>query len=156
MKKMFALITILFLLLCLTACTEEPVSTTEATTPTQAQSKTVYVHTSITQEYGSSVNRTEYLFNEQDRVSEVVVYTNGAETKRHRVECDENGNYIRWTSDGSVTEYAYDGQGHSLGVRLYINDVLISSTEYTWEGDLRTSVTTAMVTQGMTQRILMT
>lgn len=144
-----------FLLLGMTACNHKSGST-EPTVPTQPETKTVYVHTSITQEYGTSVNRTEYLFDEQDHVSQVVVYTNDVETKRHSVECDENGNYIKWVSDGSVTEYSYDDRGHSLGMCLYINDVLISSTQYTWENDLRTSVTTKMETQGMTQRILMT
>jgi hypothetical protein len=153
MKKSVVLLSCLFLL-GMTACKEKPEAT--PTDPTLSQTKTVYVHTSITQEYGSTVNRTEYLFDEADHVSEVVVYTNSTETKRHRVECDENGNYIKWISDGSVTEYSYDELGHSLGMSLYINDVLISSTEYTWENDLRTSITTKMEAQGMTQRILMT
>lgn len=152
MKRIAALLLGLCLL-WLTGCTKAPAP---ATDPTQPQAKTVYVHTSLTQEFGSTVNRTEYLFDAQDRVTEVVVYTNDQQTKRHRVECDENGNYIKWTSDNSVTEYTYDDDGHSLGVSLYINDELVSSTAYTWEGDLRTSVTTQMVTQGMTQRLLMT
>lgn len=155
MKKLFVLLSVLFLL-CLTACTKSPASTTEVTVPTEPQSKTVFVHTSITQEFGSTVSRTEYLFDEQDHVTEVVVYTNDTETKRHSVECDENGNFIRWHSDGSVTEYTYDDHGHPLSVLIYINDGLVSSTEYTWENDLRTSVTSNIVSQGMTQRAIMT
>jgi YD repeat-containing protein len=154
MKKLIALLACFFLL-ALTACGENPTAT-EATAPTQPQTKTVYVHASMTQEYGSTVNRTEYLFDQQDHVTEVVVYTNDTETKRHSVQCDANGNYTKWISDGSVMEYSYDDQGHSLGMSLYINDVLISSTAYTWENGLRTSVTTKMEAQGMTQRILMT
>lgn len=152
MKRSAALVLGLCLL-WLAGCTQTP---GPATDPTQPQTKTVYVHTSLTQEFGATVNRTEYLFDAQDHVTEVVVYTNDEQTKRHSVECDENGNYIKWTSDNSVTEYTYDQSGHSLGVSLYINDELVSSTAYTWEGDLRTSVTTQMVTQGMTQRLLMT
>lgn len=154
MKKSAFLLVFLFLL-GMTACKKNP-SPNDNTLSTQPETKTVYVHTSITQEYGTSVNRTEYLFDEQDHVSQVVVYTNDVETKRHNVTCDENGNYIKWISDGSVTEYSYDDQGHSLGMSLYINDELISSTQYTWENNLRTSITTKMETQGMTQRILMT
>jgi YD repeat-containing protein len=139
----------------MTACGENT-DTTPSTAPTQPPTKTVYVHASITQEYGSTTNRTEYLFDLENHVNQVVIYTNGEETKRHGVLCDENGNYVKWISDGSVTEYSYDDQGNSLGMSLYINDVLISTTAYTWENGLRTSVTTTMETQGMTQRILMT
>lgn len=156
MKKFSAILTGLCLMLCLTACADNPASTTEPSIPTEPLLKTVYVHTSITQEFGSTVSRTEYLFDEQDHVTEVVVYTNDVETRRHSVECDENGNYIKWISDGSVTEYTYDDQGNNLGVFQYLNGTLVSSTEYTWKNGLRTSVTTTMAAQGMTQRIVMT
>lgn len=156
MKKLSAILTSLSLLLCLTACSDEPPPSTESSVPTEPLSKTVYVHTSITQEFGSTISRTEYLFDQQDHVCEVVVYTNDVETKRHIVECDENGNYVKWISDSSVTEYTYDDQGHSLGVSLYINDIPVSSTQYTWENGLRTSVTNIMAAQGMTQRAIMT
>lgn len=152
MKKILAAWTALAALLGLTGCAIDPGSTL----PTQPPSKTVYVHTSITQEFGSTVSRTEYIFDENDQVKEVVVYTNDIETKRHSVECDENGNYIRWTSDGSVMEYAYDDQGHNLGMSMYIGGNLVSSTEYVWENGLRTSVTTKMAAQNMTQKVLMT
>lgn len=144
-------------LLFLTACTSptDPGPSTETSSP-PPETKTVFVHTSITQEFGSSVNRTEYLFDDEDHVCEVVVYTNDTQTKRHSVECDENGNYIKWTAEGSVTEYAYDDEGHSLGVTLYINNELVSSTQYTWENGLRTSVTTSIAAQGITQRAVMT
>lgn len=155
MKKIIASLCALSALLCLTACSANP-APEETTAPTAPPYKTVYVHTSITQEFASSVSKTEFLFDEQDHVSEVVVYTNGTETKRHSVECDENGNYIRWTSDGSVMEYDYDEFGHSLGMSMYIDGELISSTRYTWENGLRTSTTTTLATQNMTQKALMT
>lgn len=156
MKKRTALLAALSLTLCLTACSQEsPASTDGPTVPTEPPMKTVYVHSSITQEFGSTVSRTEYIFDEQDRVEEVVVYTNDVETKRHSVECDENGNYIRWTSDGSVMEYTYDAEGHSLGMTMYISGNLVSATAYTWENGLRTSVTTQMAGQNMTQQVLM-
>ena len=154
--------------LVLTGCKGKPADETE-TNPTQAttaptvpteptvpEMKTVYIHASITQEYGATVSRTEYIFDEKDWVKEVIVYTNDVETKRHSVECDENGNFTRWTSDGSVMEYRYDNWGHSLGMSMYIGQQLVSTTTYTWENDLRTSVTTTMAGQSQTQQVLMT
>lgn len=149
------IVPILCALLCLTACTQNP-APDETTTPADPLHKTVYVHSSITQEFGASVSKTEFLFDEKDHVKEVVVYTNGTESKRHSVECDENGNYVRWVSEGSVMEYDYDELGQSLGMSMYINDALVSSTQYTWENGLRTSVTTTMATQNLTQKTLMT
>lgn len=151
------------LTLVLTGCTNKPAEPTSAptqapTTPTEPavpQKKTVYVHASITHEYGSTVSRTEYVFDEKDWVTEVIVYTNGTETKRYSVECDENGNFTRWSSDGSQMHYTYDNEGHSLGMSMYLGDQLVSSTTYTWEKDLRTSVTTT-TGQSQTQRVLMT
>ena len=164
MKKIIAILAAL-LALGLTACdskTPEPtqapdrVTTPAPTGPDGTVGKTVYVHASITQEYGATVSRTEYVFDEKDWVTEVIVYTNDVETKRHSVECDKNGNFIRWTSDGSVTEYSYDDRGHSLGMTMYIGGQLVSTTAYTWENDLRTSVTTTMAGQSMMQKVLMT
>lgn len=173
MKRVIYILTAVCIVLCLAGCVQAPPAptapsapttppTTEPTEPStpppppETPTKTVFVHSSITQEYGSAMSRTEYLFDEQDWVTEVVVYTNGVETKRHSVECDENGNYIRWISDGSVMEYTYDAEGHSLGMAMYIGGSLVSSTTYTWENGLRTSVTTQMASQNMTQKVLMT
>lgn len=163
MRKIIAFLAALTLVLGLAACetkktdpTEPPSGETTVPTPDEPSVKTVYVHSSITQEYGSTVSRTEYVFDEKDWVTEVIVYTNDVETKRHSVECDENGNYIRWTSDSSVMEYSYDDGGHSLGMAMYIDGQLVSTTAHTWEGDLRTSVTTTMAGQSQTQQVLMT
>lgn len=151
MKKITALLGALALLCGLTACNN---SSADPTGPTQAASKTVYVHSSITQEFGSTVSKTEFVFDETDRVKEVIVYTNDTETKRHSVQCDENGNYIRWTSDSSVTEYAYDEEGHTVQMTMTVDGSTVSSTTYTWENGLRTCVTTTM--GDMTQTALMT
>lgn len=154
MKKIFTVLSAIALLMSLAACTDT--SASETTAPTEPPLKTVYVHSSITQEFGSTVSRTEYVFDEQDRVKEVVVYTNDTETKRHSVECDENGNYIRWTSDGSVMEYTYNDHGHNLGMTMFIDGEQVSSTEYVWTNGLRTSVTTKMAAQNIAQKVLMT
>lgn len=151
MKKITALLGALTLLCGLAACTD---GGADSTAPTEAPTKTVYVHSSVTQEFGSTVSRTEYIFDEANRVKEVIVYTNGAETKRHSVACDENGNYIRWTADGSVTEYAYDEEGHIILRTMTVDGSTVSSTSYTWENGLRTCVTTKM--GDMTQTVLMT
>ena len=151
MKKITALLGAVALLCGLTACNNDSAAPTE---PTQAPTKTVYVHSSVTQEFGSTVSKTEFVFDEADRVKEVIVYTNGAETKRHSVKCDENGNYIRWTSDGSVTDYAYDEEGHIILRTMTMDGSTVSSTAYTWENGLRTAVITKM--GDMTQKALMT
>lgn len=137
--------------------TESTPASTEPTTPQNPSIKTVYVHTSVTREVGNTVNRTEYLFDEEDRVTDVRVYTNDQETNCHSVECDEYGNFIKWIStDGKVTEYSYDMSGHSLGYAIYNGMELISSVEYTWNGDLRTSVTNKIPSSGMEQRAVLT
>ena len=156
MRKKTALLAALALALGLTACVPKAEPTPDPTVPTEPPYKTVYVHAAITQEFGTTVSRTEYVFDEADRVKEVVVYTNDVETKRHSVLCDENGNYTCWTSEGSVVEYTYDAEGHSLGRTIYNDGELVSSTVYTWEKGLRTSVTTQMAGQDMTQKVLMT
>ena len=148
------ILAVLSVMLGLFACNEAPPP--ETTSPTEPPYKTVYVHASITREVGSTVSRTEYVFDEQDQVQEVIVYTNDVETKRHSVECDENGNYVRWTSEGSIMEYNYDAQGNSLGMEMYINDNLVSSTCYTWENGFCTTVTNSMPAQNMTQKVMST
>lgn len=157
------LLIVLALCLVLGGCTKKGGTTTptpSATAPTAPEGpklKTVYVHTSITREVGNTINRTEYLYDAQDRVTEVLAYTNGQETNRHSVECDEYGNFIKWISaDGKVTEYSYDDSGHSLGYAIYNGMELISSVEYTWDGDLRTSVTNKIPSGGMEQRAALT
>ena len=156
MRKITALLSVLALAFGLSACGGPSEPGPAATDPTEPPYKTVYVHSAITQEFGSTVSRTEYVFDDMDRVTEVIVYTNDVETKRHSVQCDENGNYTKWTSDGSVMEYTYDGEGHSLGMTMYIDGQEVSTTAYTWERGLRTSAITRMAGQDMTQKVLMT
>lgn len=160
MKKLW--ICIALLCLCLTACGSEPEPTTAptqidaSTEATQPLTKTVCVRTSSTTQSGSTVTRTEYLFDDQDRVTEVLVYTNDVQTQRHSVECDEHGNYILWSSDVSQIRYTYDSEGHLLGYFAYTGDTLVSSTEYTWNEGLRTSITRRMPSQTLEHRTTLT
>lgn len=132
--------------------TTEPTSATDPSGPVEPAVKTIFIRTASTSASGSAVARTEYLFDDRDRVIEVVVYTNGVETKRHQVESDSHGNYTRWVSNGSVIEYRYDELGNPLGHASYMGDVLISETIYTWDGNRRTGVTTRMPAQGLEHR----
>lgn len=137
--------------------TEPIIGTTRPTDgPAEPKTKTIYIRTASTSASDGAVARTEYIFDEQNLLTQVVVYTNGTETRRHSVECDENGNYIRWTSEGSRIEYSYDKSGNPLGHASYMGSALISETVYTWEGTLRTSATTRMPIQGLEHRTLMT
>lgn len=144
MKKLLSLLLSLTVLLCLTACGTELDMPTEDTTPTQPQTKTVYVHSSVTHTLGSTTSRTEYLYDDGDLLTATVVYTGEEESRRFSVTCDENGNPIRWVAnvDGteSATEYTYDEQGRNLGTYLYTDGKLVTSTESTWGNDRRVSV----------------
>lgn len=117
------------------APTPQPSATAPA--PTQSQenpeSKTVYIRTSHTQTSGESVTRTDYLLDEDNLVYQVVIYTNDTETGRYDVECDENGNYVRWIGEGITSTFHYDEEGRPLGKSVYAGELMISSTQYTWE-----------------------
>lgn len=142
MKKISAFLLALCTVLCLTACNnpDQPDNTDETTVPT---TKTVYLHSSVTQEYGSSVTRTEYQFDEKDILTDIVIYSGDEETDRYRVQCDENGNATRWSNEETTMECRYDDRGRTLGTTVSMNGAVVSSTTYIWEGDLRTGVTSS-------------
>lgn len=159
MKKVFTLLLAICAVASLAACSKSPdptVNSTGDSAPTEPPTKTIYVHTSICQESVAAVSLTEYVYDEKDHVCEVVQYSNDQETLRYSVECDKNGNYSKWTcvTEGSdtVIEYSYDDQGHCLGSDHYQNGELISSTEYVWTGELRTSITVKSIQQAMNNR----
>ncbi len=139
-------IALILALVCMTACAapEEPSASGDTVqsngTPDGSATKTVYVRTEATVETGDTQTRTVYVFDEQDQVREVVVYTNGQETRRHSVECDEHGNYIRWTSGQVRVEFTYSQQGEPLGYQTWHGEDLIGASIYTWENGLRTEV----------------
>lgn len=137
-KVLFGLLAVLML----AGCTPEPQELpTEPEAPT---TKTVYVHSSITRTQGESTSRTEYVYDDQSCLTDVVIYDGENQPlQQYLVTCDETGNPIRWHSEsvGSAVTYAYDAKGHTLGTYTYTGETLMSSTEYTWSGDLRLSLT---------------
>jgi hypothetical protein len=121
------------------ACGQQPDETTSATNDAPA-TKTIYVHSSVTQEFGSSVTRTEYAYDDENRISNIVVYTNDVEAERYNVESNADGNAVRWTNGETTMESSYDDLGRTLGTVVYMNGTVVSSTAYIWEGNLRTGV----------------
>lgn len=156
MKKLLFLL--LALMLALSGCGSEPEVTAPTTAANDSQTKTVYVHTSITRTDATATHRTEYLYNDRDILTDVVITgEDGVELQRYQVNCDNHGNPKDWNTslDGvkSSIAYKFDEHGHTLGTYAYSNDTLITSTEYTWSGDLRVSNTVKAVSQGFEQRI---
>lgn len=137
MKK--HILPILALTLLLSGCSKETptpqpsASSPASTKPQNPEFKTVYIRTSHTQTSGESDTRTDYLLDEENLVCQVVIYTNGTETGRYDVECDENGNYIRWIGENITSTFHYDEKGRPLGKSVYAGELMISSTEYIWE-----------------------
>lgn len=158
MKKCLTALAVL-IALAFSGCSPEPgTDPTGDTAPetTSVPVKTVYVHSSITQTYGETTTRTDYLYDEQERLTQVVISTNDTETLRYQVTCDRNGNPIRWdtTMEGKASsiEYTYDDWGNTLGTYAYTDGVLMSATEYTWGNGLRVSVTAGAPTQNYERR----
>lgn len=124
-----------------------------ATEPTGPQTKTVWVRASQTSQTEGLVSRTEMIFDEQDRVTEVAVWVNDAESARYAVECDENGNYIRWTSHEEIQEFTYDGQGRLLSFCCYTGEVLTTGYEFAYDDSgNRTRLTLRMDRLGVSQQ----
>lgn len=135
MKRILLLFGVLCLLLA--GCGGETVPESTApivTEPTEPQMKTVWVRTSQTSETDGLTSRTELIYDENDRVTEVAVWVNDTETTRYAVECDGNGNFIRWTSHDEVQEYAYDDSGRLLSFSTYSDGTLVNGYEFAYDG----------------------
>ena len=137
MKRLICLL--LLSVLLLTGCGKE---VPEEPAETQPQTKTVYVHKSLTRTQGDTTGRTDYIYNDENRLTDVVVSDGqGKELHRYLVTCDENGNPIEWASaSGNTVTYTYDAQGRTLRTETYTGETFMTSTEYIWSGDLRVSV----------------
>lgn len=133
MKRLFsALCAVLLLTGCTAQTPEEPVETLP-------QTKTVYIHKSITRSQGNTTGRTDYIYDEDNLLTDVIISdASGEELERYLVSCDENGNPVEWSSAaGTSILYTYDAQGRTLRTETYSDDTLLTSTEYTWSGALR-------------------
>lgn len=160
--KPLALLTALVLCLSLSAChrTPEPTTPSSSAVAEKPTVKTIYVHTSVTQNSPSMDARTEFLYDENDHLKEVIQYSGTSQTLRYQVQCDDNGNFTVWTSNTDnlelIIRYAYDEQGRSLGTAHYQNGELMTATTYTWDGDLRTGVHVKMPGQNREQSTVYT
>lgn len=140
MKRIFLYLAAALCCLCLTACQTDTPPETTAPIQSVPTTKTVYLHTSVTQEHGASVTRTEYVYDEADRLTHIVTYANDQETSRYQVQCDENGNAIRWSSGNTAMQCSYDAEGHTLGTSVLMDGRTVSATTYEWTDGLRTAI----------------
>lgn len=138
MKKYVLILLALVLLLGGCAKEDDPAQPSEDSQ--KSGTKTVYIRTSHTLSSGGFVTRTEYLLGEDETVEQVVISTNGTETMRYDVENDEHGNYIRWIGQQITSTFHYDEMGRPLGKSVYSGELLISSTEYTWDNSNQVGV----------------
>ncbi len=142
---------VLLALLLLTGCSRQEAE------PTEPSTKTVWLHSSITRTYSQVSNHTEYIYNEEDRLTDVIVSDGtGQELQRYLVTCDEVGNPIRWDTSvsglASSLTYTYDDRGRTLGTYAYTEDTMVTSTENTFSGDLQICVTIKSPAQNFEQR----
>lgn len=156
MKK---LLSFLCLILLLAGCSRQQQQENPATadSPTEPTGDTVYVHSSITHTADQRTTRTDYCYDEENILTDVIICdAQGEELQRYQITCDENGNPIEWAAniDGAASciTYEYDRNGHILKTETYNNDLPVSSTSYTWSGDLRLSATVLSAALGYEQR----
>lgn len=146
MKRLLCL---LLLLLLLVGCGKKTPQVPETPPVTEPTTKTVYVHSSITRIQGNTTGRTDYIYNDDNLLTDVIMSDGeGNELQRYLVACDENSNPIEWSSaDGNMVTYTYDNRGRTLRTETYAGETLMTSTEYTWSGNLRVSVVVKTASQ---------
>ena len=133
MKRFFCILLALGLLLAGCAGNAPAPTDPPEADPTEPQMKMVWVRTSQTTQTQGLTNRTELIYDANDRVTEAAVFVNEAETARYTVECDENGNFIRWTSHEEVQEYVYDAAGNLLRYETFKNGDLATGYTFTYD-----------------------
>lgn len=167
MRKL--LLPLLVLGLMLTGCTKDAptaptqpsVTDTLATTPTDPSqtepttpsTKLVSVIETVVSTFGANQTRVERIFDAQNQVVEVITYAQEQVTQRYQVECDEHGNFVRWISGQSVTEYTYDREGRVTGTYAYLDGELQLSSRYVWEDGLLTATIQEIPIQNQQQRL---
>ena len=146
MKRLLCL---LLPVLLFTGCAKDAPELPEETKP---ETKTVYVHKSLTRTQGDTTGRTDYIYNEENLLTDVIISdADGKELQRYLVTCDENHNPIEWASAaGNTVTYTYDAHGRTLRTETYSGETFMTSTEYIWSGDLR--ISTTVKTASMEQR----
>lgn len=131
--------------------------TAKPTKPADPNFKTIYVHTSVTTVSDTMDARTEYQYDDDDRLMEVIQYSGTAQTQRYSVVCDENGNFTQWKTTVGTLElaihYDYNEDGQSLGSSQYHNGELMASTTYVWKDGLHTETVSTMPAQNQTSTI---
>lgn len=152
MKRLFCFLAALTLT-ALWGCDTTP----DPTVPTEPKNtKTVFVHTSITQNSATMDARTEYIYDENDLLKEVIQYSGTTQTRLYQVKNDENGNFTQWfCTVGSTVlsiDYEYDNEGHSTSTAYYQNGELMTSLRYTYEDGLRTAMISTMPAQNSESR----
>lgn len=134
----------------------KPAATTAPTQP-QTPTKTIYVRTSYTKKSDTMDALTEYVYDENDLLTEVIQYSGTTLTKRYTVTCDDNGNYTQWDSESDTetlsARYFWDEEGRNLGNAQYLNDVLQYSTTYTWTDGLLVDTVSSMPEQSLETRL---
>lgn len=162
MKK--RILALLGAVMMLTGCGSEETVTPTETTPAQVSTtdpvysgemKTVWVHDEVIRTDASGSYRTDYVYREDNTLSDVVMYdADGKEQQRYQVTCDRYGNPVQWTmgtEDGNTTvDYTFDDRGNMTKTEVYGDSSLLSTTENIWSGDLR--VSTTVKAQGIEQR----
>lgn len=125
MKKLLTLTLAAVFLLSLTAC--------------RTRTETKYLQTSSTQEYiGVMTFRTETEYDSTGRQTAFIQYTNGEETSRAEYSYTDNSVIAATTQNGKTGTikqiYEKDGAGNVIRTEMYVDDVLYSVTDCTYDG----------------------
>lgn len=155
-KKLFAIVLCVYLVFCITACTEPAESNnTTITAPTQSsvETKTLYLPLSVkhyVQNYsinGTAVNpeslelsyTVEYRYDENNILTEVATIQNGQATRQVFTTCDEHGNVIKTrevsAGNDNVVENTYtrDAQGRVVHRETYSGGRFSYAVDLLWD-----------------------